>query len=88
MAQASIKNFQLLRRSYAVGAEKMKMQAVALAALRVQVLAHDKEKEAFWMRDPKTGNWIPENHFGDIDVAEPREKLLYRNTKSCQDLFM
>ncbi|TYG65459.1 hypothetical protein ES288_D06G187200v1 [Gossypium darwinii] len=82
MAQASIKNFQLLRllRSYAVGAEKMKMQAVALAALRVQVLAHDKEKEAFWMRDPKTGNWIPENHFGDIDVAELREKLLSRNT--------
>ncbi|XP_012449086.1 uncharacterized protein LOC105772348 isoform X2 [Gossypium raimondii] len=82
MAQASIKNFQLLRllRSYAVGAEKMKMQAVASEALRVQVLAHDKEKEAFWMRDPKTGNWIPENHFGDIDVAELREKLLSRNT--------
>ncbi|OMO70536.1 Late embryogenesis abundant protein, LEA-5 [Corchorus capsularis] len=34
------------------------------------------EKETFWMRDPKTGNWIPENHFGDIDVAELREKLL------------
>ncbi|KAG8490521.1 hypothetical protein CXB51_015768 [Gossypium anomalum] len=81
MAQASIKNFQLLsRRSYAVGAAKMKMQAVASAASRVQVLAHDKEKEAFWMRDPKTGNWIPENHFGEIDVAELREKLLSRNT--------
>lgn len=33
-------------------------------------------KETFWMRDPKTGNWIPENHFGDTDVAELREKLL------------
>nr|DAD49188.1 TPA_asm: hypothetical protein HUJ06_019125 [Nelumbo nucifera] len=33
-------------------------------------------KEDFWMRDPKTGNWIPESHFGEIDVAELREKLL------------
>jgi hypothetical protein len=32
----------------------------------------------FWMRDPKTGNWIPESHFGDIDVAEMREKFLSR----------
>lgn len=30
----------------------------------------------FWMRDPKTGNWIPENHFGEVDAAELREKFL------------
>lgn len=58
-------------------------------ASRVEVLAHDKEKEGFWMRDPKTGNWIPENHFGDIDVAELREKLLSRNTNKLKTtLFM
>ncbi|KAK4269014.1 hypothetical protein QN277_022224 [Acacia crassicarpa] len=34
-----------------------------------------KEK-VFWMRDPMTGNWIPENHFGDIDVAELRNKYI------------
>nr|AJA33574.1 late embryogenesis abundant protein LEA3-5 [Pinus tabuliformis] len=30
----------------------------------------------FWMRDPATGNWIPEDHFGETDTAELRQKLL------------
>ncbi|XP_039070778.1 uncharacterized protein LOC120217767 isoform X2 [Hibiscus syriacus] len=87
MAQLSIKNFQLLRRSYAVVAENMKKQAAASVMRKVvdlraeAVSADDAEKEMFWMRDPKTGNWIPENHFGDIDVAELREKLLPKNHK-------
>ncbi|KAE8657506.1 hypothetical protein F3Y22_tig00116994pilonHSYRG00112 [Hibiscus syriacus] len=85
MAQLSIKNFQLFRRSYAVVVENMTKQAVAsvmrkVADLRAEVVpADDAEKGMFWMRDPKTGNWIPENHFGDIDVAELREKLLPKN---------
>lgn len=33
-------------------------------------------KQSFWMRDPDTGYWVPENHLGDIDVAELRDKLL------------
>ncbi|XP_016649224.1 PREDICTED: protein SENESCENCE-ASSOCIATED GENE 21, mitochondrial-like isoform X1 [Prunus mume] len=39
---------------------------------------HDGQQmnQVFWMRDPKTGNWIPESHFEEIDVAELREKLL------------
>ncbi|KAH0982259.1 hypothetical protein GBA52_009436 [Prunus armeniaca] len=39
---------------------------------------HDGEQmnQVFWMRDPKTGNWIPESHFEEIDVTELREKLL------------
>ena len=45
--------------------------------LRAEVSA-DEQKERFWMRDPKTGNWIPENRFGEIDVAELREKVLYK----------
>ena len=30
----------------------------------------------FWMRDPATGDWIPEDHFGETDTAELRQKLL------------
>nr|WIW57654.1 late embryogenesis abundant protein LEA84 [Pinus tabuliformis] len=30
----------------------------------------------FWMRDPATGNWILEDHFGETDTAELRQKLL------------
>ncbi|KAK8574941.1 hypothetical protein V6N13_033843 [Hibiscus sabdariffa] len=83
MAQLSIKNFHLLRRSYAVvAAENVTKQAVASVMRKAaDSRADHAEKAAFWMRDPKTGNWIPENHFDDIDVAELREKLLPKNYK-------
>lgn len=42
----------------------------------------EKEEEIFWMRDPKSGNWIPETHFGEIDVVDLREKLLSQNKKT------
>ncbi|XVF25285.1 hypothetical protein REPUB_Repub13aG0200100 [Reevesia pubescens] len=85
MAQLSIKSFQIVRRSYAVLAENMKEQPVASVMrkatdLKAEVSA-DQQKETFWMRDPKTGNWIPENHFHDIDVAELREKVLSKKKK-------
>lgn len=35
-----------------------------------------EQKQTFWMKDPKSGNWIPESHFQEIDVVELREKLL------------
>ncbi|XWS20002.1 hypothetical protein CRYUN_Cryun31cG0064300 [Craigia yunnanensis] len=84
MAQLSIKNFQLLRRSYAVATENMKVQQAASVMknatdLRAEISA--EQKEMFWMRDPKTGNWIPENHFGDIDVADLREKVISKKQK-------
>ncbi|XP_058226921.1 protein SENESCENCE-ASSOCIATED GENE 21, mitochondrial-like [Rhododendron vialii] len=34
------------------------------------------KKEEFWMRDPKTGNWIPETHINEVDAAELRDKFL------------
>ncbi|XP_021761776.1 protein SENESCENCE-ASSOCIATED GENE 21, mitochondrial-like [Chenopodium quinoa] len=34
-------------------------------------------REVFWMKDPTTGFWMPENHFDEVDVAELRRKLLY-----------
>lgn len=40
-----------------------------------------EQKENFWMKDPKSGNWIPESHFGEIDVVDLREKLLPRQKK-------
>ncbi|XVE51788.1 hypothetical protein DITRI_Ditri02bG0069500 [Diplodiscus trichospermus] len=85
MAQLSFKSFQLLRRSYAVAAENMEVQPVASVMrkatdLREQI-STEKKVDTFWMKDPKTGNWIPENHFGDIDVAELREKVLSKKQK-------
>jgi len=37
---------------------------------------NDNKEDKFWMRDPKSGNWIPEKHFGEVDAAELREKFL------------
>ncbi|KAK3220600.1 hypothetical protein Dsin_014570 [Dipteronia sinensis] len=85
MAKSSmINNFLLLRRSYAVAAENVRVQGGGAAAavmrkmtdLKDEGSASSLRKEEFWMRDPKTGNWIPESHFNEIDVAELREKLL------------
>ena len=36
----------------------------------------NNKRTAFWMRDPATGDWIPEDHFGETDIAELRQKLL------------
>ncbi|KAK9101638.1 hypothetical protein Scep_025068 [Stephania cephalantha] len=37
-----------------------------------------EEKQVFWMRDPKTGYWVPENHFDDVDVCDLRKKFLFK----------
>ena len=31
-------------------------------------------KDVFWMRDPKTGCWIPENRFQEVDAVELRNR--------------
>nr|WIW57653.1 late embryogenesis abundant protein LEA83 [Pinus tabuliformis] len=36
----------------------------------------NNKRRVFWIRDPATGDWIPENHFGETDIAEVRQKLL------------
>ncbi|GMN36757.1 hypothetical protein TIFTF001_006281 [Ficus carica] len=100
MGKLRINPFLLLRRPYAVAAANVKVQpvagamrkAAATAAVKeplssantAAVAAKAKKEETFWMRDPKTGNWVPETHFvGDdqVDVAEQREKLLPNNHK-------
>ncbi|XP_028773920.1 uncharacterized protein LOC114730972 isoform X2 [Neltuma alba] len=71
----------LIRRCCRVAAENGRMGAAETAARKeagdqtVSGVGGAKER-AFWMRDPKTGNWIPENHVGDTDVAELRNKYL------------
>ncbi|XP_050234315.1 uncharacterized protein LOC126682622 [Mercurialis annua] len=91
MAKLRFNNFLLLsKRSYAVATENLNMQQILPAMRKAkESMAEDlikgktnapKEK-TFWMRDPKTGNWIPESHFGEIDAADLREKFLSRKEK-------
>ncbi|KAG9459787.1 hypothetical protein H6P81_004295 [Aristolochia fimbriata] len=34
-------------------------------------------EKTYWMRDPKTGCWIPENRFGEVDPADLRAKVIF-----------
>ena len=49
---------------------------VSESASANNIVTDNNKEEIFWMRDPKTGNWIPENHFGEVDAADLREKFL------------
>ncbi|KAF8027478.1 hypothetical protein BT93_E0398 [Corymbia citriodora subsp. variegata] len=76
MAKAPVNGILLLsRRSYRALAEKMAATKVAGGAIK-KVADEEEKKKVFWMRDPKSGNWIPESHFDVVDVAELREKFL------------
>ncbi|KAL0354426.1 UNVERIFIED_CONTAM: hypothetical protein Sradi_3889500 [Sesamum radiatum] len=68
-----------LRRAYVVAAENVRVASLVSIIKKVGDSGKETKemgKEVFWMRDPKTGNWIPETHFGEVDVVELREKLL------------
>ncbi|KAJ8622192.1 hypothetical protein MRB53_030721 [Persea americana] len=45
----------------------------------------EQNKQSFWMRDPDTGYWVPENHFGDIDAAELRDKHLSKKQEERRE---
>ncbi|XP_052145298.1 protein SENESCENCE-ASSOCIATED GENE 21, mitochondrial-like [Oryza glaberrima] len=78
--------FSLGRRGYAAAAAAELQQRGSSMAARISAAeggaggaaAAAASKEIFWMRDPKTGCWVPENRFGDIDAAELRARLLSR----------
>ncbi|OIT00577.1 PREDICTED: protein SENESCENCE-ASSOCIATED GENE 21, mitochondrial-like [Nicotiana attenuata] len=85
-----------LRRGYTVAAETVKGRPVASNIRKVAESSSSSSssnnieksnieksvgKEIFWMRDPKTGNWIPETHFNDGDATELRQKFLSTNRK-------
>ncbi|KAI4355365.1 hypothetical protein L6164_004146 [Bauhinia variegata] len=87
MAKCPIRPLLLLsKKSYVVTAENVRLQPAAVVTKVVgssdsteSVVSGDEKN--FWMRDPKTGNWIPEKHFGEVNVADLREKLLSKTQK-------
>nr|ADE76289.1 unknown [Picea sitchensis] len=68
------------RQYTAAAAEAMKSRGVAVREFPEGSTAGggggNTKRTAFWMRDPATGDWIPEDHFGETDIAELRQKLL------------
>ncbi|XP_021903037.1 protein SENESCENCE-ASSOCIATED GENE 21, mitochondrial-like [Carica papaya] len=89
-AKILVSNFGLLlRRSYSAAAEINARMAQPVASMMKkttgevsgETAAADESKKYFWMRDPKTGNWIPESHFNEVDVADLREKFLSKNSR-------
>ncbi|KAJ0075592.1 hypothetical protein Patl1_33836 [Pistacia atlantica] len=82
----SINKFLLIsKRSYAVAVENVRVvqpPAASVVTRKMKEVSCMEKKEVFWMRDPKTGNWIPETHFNQTDVAELRDKFLPHN--NCQ----
>nr|WIW57647.1 late embryogenesis abundant protein LEA77 [Pinus tabuliformis] len=65
------------RQYTAAAADAMRSSGVA-DAMRSGAGGGNDKRRAFWMRDPATGDWIPEDHFGETDTAELRQKLLSR----------
>ncbi|RLN03116.1 hypothetical protein C2845_PM13G18980 [Panicum miliaceum] len=69
------------RRTYsaaAAAAARKEPVGAAGEARRPGAGAKPKVEEGFWMRDPKTGCWMPENHrLHDVDAADLRARLLF-----------
>ncbi|XP_026658397.2 protein SENESCENCE-ASSOCIATED GENE 21, mitochondrial-like [Phoenix dactylifera] len=51
-------------------------RAAAAAETAAMESGGPAKEEIFWMRDPKTGCWIPENRFDEVDAAELRARYL------------
>lgn len=78
------------RRSYGSVQHAMAVNAqasaAAAAATKAGVVAaadasgatnNKTKQDKFWMRDPKTGCWIPENRFEEVDVIDLRNRLIH-----------
>nr|AWJ68106.1 late embryogenesis abundant [Cleistogenes songorica] len=82
---SSVVSSLVYRRSYSVvqaRAVNVHVLSATTEAGRVDGAAADgvrvTKKDVFWMRDPKTGCWIPENRFeDDVDAVELRNRLLH-----------
>lgn len=68
-------------RTYAAAAEAaVSKEPVSVAAVKARLPAAEKapmNEEWSWMRDPKTGCWMPENHIDDVDAADLRARLIF-----------
>lgn len=72
------------RRSYGVYARAVNVQASAASVAMAKTdaaaeRATKKQQDRFWMRDPKTGCWIPENRFEEVDVVDLRNRMIRHN---------
>jgi hypothetical protein len=74
------------RRAFSAAAAAVRKEPVEVAGKTRPATAADKaaaaaakmeEEESFWMRDPKTGCWMPEKHLHDVDAADLRARLLF-----------
>ncbi|KAF1863624.1 hypothetical protein Lal_00030692 [Lupinus albus] len=80
---AKIINF-ISKQYYTVVAESLRFKVTATSVVGKGKLSESGSvngsassvNKVFWMRDPKTGNWVPENHFGEVDAADLRKKFL------------
>ncbi|XP_058745470.1 uncharacterized protein LOC131618223 [Vicia villosa] len=90
MSNIAANHFLYLRKqSYAVVAKSVRIQ---VAKSNVEVVkanvgsestsVGNRDGKIFWMKDPKTGNWIPENHFGEVDAADLRNKFLPKRSQN------
>ncbi|KAF3792292.1 hypothetical protein EJ110_NYTH00423 [Nymphaea thermarum] len=72
------KMLQLSQRTYAVlastGGKPTKLPE-GLSPCKL-VEPHEQTKQVYWMRDPITGYWKPEDHFNETDPAELRRAKL------------
>jgi hypothetical protein len=65
------------RRTYAAAAEAVARKEPVSVAVGKAAAEQAPRKECSWIRDPKTGCWMPENHIDDVDAADLRARLLY-----------
>ncbi|KAK1263389.1 hypothetical protein QJS04_geneDACA013588 [Acorus gramineus] len=52
--------------------------ATAASMSTAKTTADGHKGEIFWMRNPRTGNWAPEDRFEDVDAVELRNKILFK----------
>ncbi|KAJ1296910.1 hypothetical protein BS78_01G337800 [Paspalum vaginatum] len=82
----------LCRRSYGIyaraAANGVHVVSAAGAMGRPDVAAADaagsgrasgNKDTSFWMRDPKTGCWVPENRLEEVDAVELRNRLIHHH---------
>ncbi|XAR51297.1 hypothetical protein NMG60_11005892 [Bertholletia excelsa] len=84
MAKVPVNAFLLLRRrAYStLPSETASVQKEARKAMDSGKEASVAEKkEVFWMRDPNTGYWVPENRFREVDPAALRNDFPFKQAK-------
>nr|GEW60626.1 hypothetical protein [Tanacetum cinerariifolium] len=72
------RNFLLVsKRVYTVASENIVKLGTSMKNKVIEGIRDEKpeKKDVFWMRHPKTGYYMPETHFVDVDVADTNKIL-------------